>query len=149
MAEYYSAELSQKVKRGFEVSRNKGHFTGGKILFGYKSIGSKAAGFKIVPDECESNIVRKIFEDYTSGKQVMTILDDLKAQGVLHNGKFFKKSTLYNMLKNEKYIGKQLSKVKFTTIFTRKSFKRMCSTLQKKKSIITNTANIQMKTSFY
>ena len=94
MAEYYSAELSQKVKRGFEVSRNKGHFTGGKILFGYKSIGSKAAGFKIVPDECESNIVRKIFEDYTSGKQVMTILDDLKAQGVLHNGKFFKKSTL-------------------------------------------------------
>ena len=112
MAEYYSAELSQKVKRGFEVSRNKGHFTGGKILFGYKSIGTKASGFKIVPDECESDIVRKIFEDYTSGKQVMTILDDLKAQGVLHNGKFFKKSTLYNMLKNEKYIGKTIIKGK-------------------------------------
>ena len=112
MAEYYSAELSQKVKRGFEVSRNKGHFTGGKILFGYKSIGTKASGFKIVPDECESGIVRKIFEDYTSGKQVITILDDLKAQGVLHNGKFFKKSTLYNMLKNEKYIGKTIIKGK-------------------------------------
>ena len=29
MAEYYSAELSQKVKRGMNQTRQKGNFTGG------------------------------------------------------------------------------------------------------------------------
>lgn len=35
-AEYYSAELSQKVKRGMRESRAKGNFTGGKLMYGYK-----------------------------------------------------------------------------------------------------------------
>ena len=34
-AQYYSAELSQKVKRGLKESYLKGHFTGGQQLFGY------------------------------------------------------------------------------------------------------------------
>ena len=32
MAEYYSAELSQKVKRGMNETRLKGNFTGGTII---------------------------------------------------------------------------------------------------------------------
>ena len=36
MAEYYSAELSQKVKRGMNETRLKGNFTGGHLLYGYK-----------------------------------------------------------------------------------------------------------------
>jgi DNA invertase Pin-like site-specific DNA recombinase len=36
MAEYYSAELSQKVLRGMRESRIKGNYTGGFLLFGYK-----------------------------------------------------------------------------------------------------------------
>jgi hypothetical protein len=36
MAEYYSAELSQKVKRGLNESRQKGNFTGGYLIYGYK-----------------------------------------------------------------------------------------------------------------
>ena len=34
MAEYYSAELSQKVKRGIKESLTKGYFIGGNCLFG-------------------------------------------------------------------------------------------------------------------
>ena len=41
MAEYYSAELSQKVKRGLNESRQKGTFQGGQIPFGYKVIDKK------------------------------------------------------------------------------------------------------------
>ena len=33
--EYYSAELSQKVKRGLKESRIKGQFTGGRTPYGY------------------------------------------------------------------------------------------------------------------
>jgi len=36
MAKYYSAELSQKVSRGMNESRQKGQFTGGLIIYGYK-----------------------------------------------------------------------------------------------------------------
>ena len=36
MAEYYSVELSQKVRRGINETRRKGNFTGGRILYGYK-----------------------------------------------------------------------------------------------------------------
>ena len=35
-AEYYSAELSQKVRRGMNETRLKGNYTGGHILYGYK-----------------------------------------------------------------------------------------------------------------
>lgn len=34
MNQYFSMELSQKVKRGMNESRKKGNFTGGSILFG-------------------------------------------------------------------------------------------------------------------
>ena len=33
MAEYYSAELSQKVRRGMNESRLKGQYTGGFVLY--------------------------------------------------------------------------------------------------------------------
>ena len=35
MNQYYSAELSQKVKRGMRESRIKGHYTGGNVTYGY------------------------------------------------------------------------------------------------------------------
>lgn len=47
MAEYYSAELSQKVKRGLNESRIKGQFTGGVPIFGYEAYGTKAEGRKV------------------------------------------------------------------------------------------------------
>ena len=40
-AEYYSAELSQKVRRGMNETRLKGNFTGGRIPYGYKKDGKK------------------------------------------------------------------------------------------------------------
>lgn len=35
MNQYYSAELSQKVKRGMRETRLKGYFQGGNVLYGY------------------------------------------------------------------------------------------------------------------
>ena len=36
MNQYYSAELSQKIKRGLHECRQKGTFTGGNLLYGYR-----------------------------------------------------------------------------------------------------------------
>lgn len=100
MAEYYSAELSQKVKRGMRESRSKGNFTGGFILFGYR-----VENKKVVICEEEAKVVRQMFEDCASGKQIKTIIEELKKNGVLNRGKPFSKNTVYFLLSNEKYTG--------------------------------------------
>jgi len=103
MAEYYSAELSQKVTRGMNESRLKGQYTGGAVLFGYKVDNNK----KIVIDEAESTLLLEIYEMYASGMFVKDIIADLTNRGIYHkNGKPFTRATMYKMLKNEKYLGK-------------------------------------------
>ena len=101
MAEYYSAELSQKVKRGMYESRQKGNFTGGIVSYGYRKVGKK-----IFINDDEAEIVRRIFSEFAAGKLVSEILQELKDQGILLRGKHFGKNTLYHFLKSEKYIGR-------------------------------------------
>lgn len=105
MAEYFSAELSQKVKRGLNESRIKGQFTGGVPIFGYEAYGTKAEGRKVRIKEDEAVIVRRIFDEYASGRLIKDIHDDLNNEGVLCHGKPFTRTAFYNLLKNEKYIG--------------------------------------------
>lgn len=100
MAEYYSAELSQKVKRGMRESRSKGNFTGGFILFGYR-----VENKKVVIHEEEAKVVRQMFEECASGKLVKTIIADLREQGIFYRGKPFARNTVYHLLSNEKYAG--------------------------------------------
>ncbi len=99
-AEYYSAELSQKVRRGNNESRRKGNLTGGKIPYGYKSVNKKAV---IVPEQAE--VVRYMYDQYSIGVYVKDIIDVLTSKGILHYGKPFKKTTVYAILSNERYSG--------------------------------------------
>lgn len=99
-AEYYSAELSQKVRRGMNETRLKGNFTGGHILYGYKKQDKK-----LVIDEERAEVVRFIFEQYSIGVYVKDILFKLDRRGITYNGKEFVRSTVYNILKNKKYAG--------------------------------------------
>lgn len=99
-AEYYSAELSQKVKRGMRETRNKGNFQGGYLLYGYK-----LENKKIVIDEEQAEIIRFIYEQYSVGVYVKDIMESLNNRGILNKGKPFARNTIYNILKNEKYSG--------------------------------------------
>lgn len=99
-AEYYSAELSQKVKRGMKESRLKGNYTGGHLLYGYK-----VENHKVVVDEEKAKAVRYIFEQYAMGVYVKDIISALTAKGIFNKGKPFAETTIHNMLRNEKYTG--------------------------------------------
>lgn len=101
MAEYYSAELSQKVKRGMNETRQKGNFTGGRLLYGYKKDGSK-----IVIDEDRAKIVKRIYQEYLAGRFIKDIIKELTDEGIFEKDKSFPKNTVYNILKNNKYSGK-------------------------------------------
>ena len=100
MGQYYSEELSQKVRRGMNETMQKGNFTGGHLLYGY-SVENK----KVIIDEEKAEIVRYIFEQYSVGVYVEDIIADLTAKGVYNRGKPFARNTVYKMLKNEKYSG--------------------------------------------
>ncbi len=67
-AEYYSAELSQKVKRGMNETRQKGNFTGGTIIYGYK-----VEKHKVVIDEEKAEVVRFIYDQYAQGVVVFCL----------------------------------------------------------------------------
>ncbi len=97
MAEYYSAELSQKVKRGMNENRQKGLYTGGYVVFGYR-----AEKKKIVVHEEESKVVQYIFNECAAGKPVIHIYNELKEKGIKHRNKPFARNTLYQLLANEK-----------------------------------------------
>ena len=101
MAEYYSVELAQKVKRGMHETRIKGNYQGGGLPFGYK-----IEGRKIVIDDTNANIVRYIFKQYAMGKFVRNIIEELNQKGIYKNGKPFAVNTIYGILKNERYTGK-------------------------------------------
>ena len=100
LSEYYSAELSQKVRRGQRESRQKGNFLGGKVPYGYR-----VENKKVLIDEERAEVVRLIFQLYENGKCVREILDELNRIGILYNGKPMYQSTLFKILKLEKYTG--------------------------------------------
>lgn len=100
MAEYYSAELAQKVKRGMRETRLKGNFQGGYLLYGYK-----VENKKILIDEEQAEIVRYIYKQYSLGMYVKDILNELNEKHILNRNRPFTRVTLYNTLRNEKYTG--------------------------------------------
>ena len=102
-AEYYSAELSQKIRRGQQENALKCKSNGGVIPFGYR-IDPKERSFVIDPEEAP--IVREIFSRYAAGEPMADIVESLNERGVQsHDGKDFRISVMGFMLKNRKYIG--------------------------------------------
>src|SRR5574344_929205 len=100
MAEYYSSELSQKVKRGMSETRKKGNFMGGLVPYGYK-----VENKKILINSAEAEIVKKIYTEYANGKLVVDIRQELLDMGIKNRNREFARNTLYNLLKSEKYAG--------------------------------------------
>lgn len=100
MNQYYSAELSQKVKRGMRETRNKGHWQGGTLRYGYKLNGKK-----IVVNEEQAEVVRYIFGEYVKGTLIVDIAKKLRENGIRFNGKVFEAKYIYGILGNDKYSG--------------------------------------------
>lgn len=101
MAEYYSAELSQKVRRGMNESRLKGQYTGGFVVYGYDLVNKK-----IVINEHEADIDNLIFQRYASGVFVKDIIAELNEKGIMNKyGRPFAINTIHHILENEHYTG--------------------------------------------
>ncbi len=100
MNEYFSKELAQKVARGQHESRMKGHLIGA-LSFGYIKNVDKTLSI----NEDEAIILKRMFEDYSSGKSILQISRDLENENITHNGRKFIPETIRGYLKNEFYTG--------------------------------------------
>lgn len=103
MNEYYSAELSQKIRRGMRENVIKGKSTGGNVALGYRVGADKH--FEVVEEQAA--IVRKIFKMYAQGSTFAEIIADLNSSGLkTSRGNAFNKNSIGRILTNERYIGK-------------------------------------------
>ena len=102
MAEYYSAELSQKIRRGMNINAEKCLSNGSNPGLGYYV--DEERRFHVDPEGAA--IVREIFEMYASGKTVAEITKYLNSKRVKTSlGKEFNKNSLHRLLRNKRYIG--------------------------------------------
>lgn len=99
--EYFSQELSRKCKRGLKESCDKGYFICNTVPLGYKKVDRR---LEIDPETAP--IIRRIFEEYVSGKSAATIANELNEQGLTVNGRAFLSETIRKWLCNEVFVGR-------------------------------------------
>ncbi len=102
-AEYYSANLSQNIKRGMRFNAQQCKVNGGRqIPFGYK----KGEDGRFAIDEAQADIVREIFRKVAQGISFQDICRDLNGRNIpTKNGGQWNRSSFQRMLRNEAYIG--------------------------------------------
>ena len=99
--QYYSANLAVEVRKGLKENALKGKHAGGQVLFGY----SLDENGYYQPNE-NAKIVRRIFEEYAAGYPKTEICERLNKEGYRNQrGNKFNTRTIYDLLRNEKYIG--------------------------------------------
>lgn len=101
MAEFYSADLSQKITRGMRESALKCHSIGGHVPLGYK-----IEDHKLVINPATAHIVREAFELYANGETVADICRMFNTKGYrTAKGVEFNRNSFKSMFRNKRYIG--------------------------------------------
>ena len=102
MAEYYSAELSEKVVRGMTENVLKGKYNGGTIPIGFKVDEEKF--FQI--DPLKAPFVVEAFQRYNDGATMKELMNWLNDSGVTTNrNQKFTYNSVQKLLTNKRYIG--------------------------------------------
>ena len=100
-AEYYSANLSQNVKRGNYDSALQRQ-TLGQTVYGLR----KGPDKRFELDPATAPVVRRIFQEYADGRPMKEIYADLNREGYrTSRGNLFNKNSLRRILQNKKYMG--------------------------------------------
>ena len=102
MAEYYSAELAEKVTGGMTENALKCKFNGGTLPYGYM-VGEDQ---HLQVNPAQAPVVIEMFRRYAGGESMTSIIEDLNARGIrTSRGNRFDKNSLSRIFANRKYIG--------------------------------------------
>ena len=101
-AEYYSADLSEKVIRGMTENALKGKFTGGAVPVGYRIDENQ----RFQTDPLTAPLIAEAFRMYNEGATMTEVRDWLNEHQVKNpRGGPMSYNTVQHMLKNRRYIG--------------------------------------------
>jgi len=101
-AEFYSAELSEKVIRGMTENALKCKFTGGAIPLGY--VIDDDLHFQIEPTFAP--VILELFTRYDKGATMQELVNDLNDRGLKNTrGTDFDLNIINRLLKNRRYMG--------------------------------------------
>lgn len=101
MAEYYSANLSENIKRGQAESIKKGWYCGGTVPYGYK-----VEDHHLVPDDRTAPVIQEVYQRYSDGESLADIAADLNSRGYhTRRGSLFTTSSFDKIIPNPAYIG--------------------------------------------
>lgn len=102
IAEYYSAELSEKVKRGHKENALKAKFNGGRVPLGYRI--DSEQHYQI--DPATAPIVQEAFQRYAAGESIPSIMESFNGRGIRNSrGNPFTKNSFQSLLRNRRYLG--------------------------------------------
>lgn len=102
MAEYYSADLAEKVSRGHKENALKAKFNGGPVPLGYRI--DSEHHYQI--DPATAPVVQEAFRRYADGESIKAIWTDFNGRGIRTSlGRPFTKGSFQTMLKNRRYLG--------------------------------------------
>ena len=100
-AQFEREVITERVRDKMAASRKKGKWVGGTVTFGYRLV-----EHKLVPEETELPIVRRVFQRYMKIQSPKIIATELNQEGVFNrNGRRWDTQTIYRMLNNHTYIG--------------------------------------------
>ena len=111
MDAFYSANLSQDVRRGQRQVAMRGYYPGNFAPYGYKikkvqEDGGKAIHNTFIADPPYDEIVRRVFREATAGRSITETRDGLDADGIpAPKGGRWPESTIHQMLHNLHYAG--------------------------------------------
>ena len=103
LAEYYSADLRQKVVRGQRESAKKGRVPFGTLPIGYVRDGDG----RVVLDPPAADAVREVFRLQLAGASLSDLQSALFSRGIRgRGGSVVSKATIHRMLRNSRYLGR-------------------------------------------
>lgn len=101
-AEYYSANLSQNIRRGMHFNALECKVNNGALPLGY----CKGPDGRYAIVEAEADVVREIFRKVREGVPFVEIANDLNGRGIrTKRGGLFRKNSFQNLIKNDIYMG--------------------------------------------
>ncbi len=109
MDEFYSENLAQDTKRGMIRKVRQGQWAGGTLPYGYRldqSPGLKPKEARMILDENEAPLVRRIFADAARGVGAATIARILNREGTTtRKGRKWTVDVVLYLLRNRAYLG--------------------------------------------
>ncbi|WP_369602662.1 recombinase family protein [Hahella sp. SMD15-11] len=133
-AQFEREVTGERIRDKIALSKKKGMWMGGHVPLGYD-----VANRKLVPNELEAALVRRIFNRFVRLGSTTLLCKELNEQGFrtkrrrgrdgrMNNGFPFTKTTIYKILKNRLYLGEIRHKDKWYPGNTRPSSTRTCGT---------------------